>query len=149
MNTKEERARGDYGSCAQIPMLANERERADEVAREMCDNGACDGKELLLARRILDLLTTHGPRPALGAPDPRATAKCGKCFDTGTVYESHGEAVNCEAPGCPEGERLSEQARLLDIIEEMGGDNPEASDNPYGRGFVKALTEVRDRIRAL
>jgi hypothetical protein len=42
--------------------------------------------------------------------DQRSTAKCNKCFDTGTVYESHGEAVNCEAKGCDAADLESEPA---------------------------------------
>jgi hypothetical protein len=53
---KPANVRGDYGSCAAIPMADEEREQCDAMAVEMCANSACDVKALLLARRILDLL---------------------------------------------------------------------------------------------
>ncbi len=48
--------RGDYGTCAALPMADEERVRADVMAAEMCADSSCDTKSLILARRVLDLL---------------------------------------------------------------------------------------------
>lgn len=69
--------RGDYGSCAEIPMTNEERERADAMAREWCADSSRDDKSLLLARRTIDLLSA-AERLTLGEPSD--------CMDCGLPY---------------------------------------------------------------
>lgn len=68
---------GDYGSCAAIPMTNEESERADAMAREWCADSSRDDKALLLARRIVDLLSA-AERLTMSEPSD--------CMDCGLPY---------------------------------------------------------------
>jgi len=65
--TVEENIPGSYGGAAAVPMNDDDRGKADAMAERVCRFGPEDGKEVLLARRVLDLL--EGSRSVERAPN--------------------------------------------------------------------------------